>query len=396
MNKVNIHQVAEAAETSICTVSKVMNNQPGISEKTRRQVIEAAKALGYRSAAGGSRTIAVIVGNRRMDAYQTEVMNALLPVFSTGGYHLEILLEKDLDILTERAIAGAIAPLGSLWLIRRWQAFSALPMVSINGPGMPSAGIHSVSADSVSAIQLATERLWRSGHRKIGFISPASRLSEEKLFTRRYPAYCDEMKKRGILNPEQFAAFDRDGGIKNGIGKLLDSGCTAAICVDGTFGIVAAKILKELGRNIPEDFSLVSWESPRISEYLSVPQTTCEIDYSGIAVKTFKVLDALIRRRKVPENSLVPFRLIERESVTIPHKPAGLIFTSELCERIYNMLQECEMSRHELAKRLGMTANSGHLLRQLSDMRKTGRIEFTIPDRPRSRRQKLRICRNDP
>ncbi len=396
MEKVNIHQVAEAAGTSTCTVSKVMNNQSGISDETRRRVINAANRLGYRSVTGGNRTIAVIVGNGRMDAYQTEVVNALLPIFSAGGYHLEIVLEEDMDILNERAVAGAIAPLGRLQLVRHWQAFSALPMVSINGPGLPHAGIYSVSADTSSAIQLATERLWRSGHRKIGFISPTQREYEERMFTRRYPAYCDEMRRRGIPNPERLATFAQDDAIKPGISRLLDCGCTAAICVDGTFGIVAAKTLRELGRRIPEDFSLISWESPRISEYLSVPQTTCEIDYSGIAVKTFEILDASIRGRKVLEGALLPFRLIERESVGAPPEPAGQLFTSEIHQRIYSALTEGEMSRHELAEKLGMNANSGHLLRQISNMRKTGRIEFSIPDHPRSRQQKLRICRNEP
>src|SRR3954447_26223744 len=46
--RVTIGDVARASQTSVSTVSLVLRSKPGIGLDTRRRVLEAARALGYR------------------------------------------------------------------------------------------------------------------------------------------------------------------------------------------------------------------------------------------------------------------------------------------------------------------------------------------------------------
>src|SRR5690348_18376381 len=48
MKRANISDVARAAKTSRKTVSRVLNNEPNVSESTRQQVLDAMAALKYR------------------------------------------------------------------------------------------------------------------------------------------------------------------------------------------------------------------------------------------------------------------------------------------------------------------------------------------------------------
>ena len=43
----NIYDVSEKAQVSIATVSRVLNGNPNVSDKTRTRVLEVMKELGY-------------------------------------------------------------------------------------------------------------------------------------------------------------------------------------------------------------------------------------------------------------------------------------------------------------------------------------------------------------
>ena len=51
---IKLADIARYAGTSASTVSRVLNNQPGISEATRAIVLEALRAIGYNPEATGS------------------------------------------------------------------------------------------------------------------------------------------------------------------------------------------------------------------------------------------------------------------------------------------------------------------------------------------------------
>ena len=390
MKQANIRDIAKAAGTSPATVSRTLNNSLAVLPETRQRVIKALQKTGYRFGWGcKSRTIGILIGDSPfVDPYQSEMLTELNKVFSEAACRLEIISARDLDLLNERVIAGAIGLLCSFSLEKRWAAQTALPLVRINGPGLKNSNVRSVGGDGYAAAKLCIERLWRAGHRRIAFLSDLSPRGEMNLFTRRYKGFLDELRKRGIPSPELYAALE---GSRDGIKRVLEAGCTAGICVNGAYGPKAAKTLLQLGRRIPEDFSLISWEYPGISEFMSPAHTTCAPDYREMARQAFSLLMDMIEGKDCPEQRLVPFKMIERESVAAPKTPVAKIHCKSLQARIVKALKKGPRTRKELAEELGVSTGNGNFLRQVIALRKTGAVHFTIPKKPRSKEQKLAL-----
>ena len=59
--------------------------------------------------------------------------------------------------------------------------------------------------------------------------------------------------------------------------------------------------------------------------------------------------------------------------------------------RIISFVSSQPRSRPEIADHLGLKSRSGHLYKSIDHMRYLEFIELTIPDKPQSRNQKMRI-----
>jgi ATP-dependent DNA helicase RecG len=65
---------------------------------------------------------------------------------------------------------------------------------------------------------------------------------------------------------------------------------------------------------------------------------------------------------------------------------------SETAEKILVLLAKQPLSRPELNSALGIgSSRAGHFLRATEQLRQLGLIELTIPSKPQSKNQKLRI-----
>ena len=99
------------------------------------------------------------------------------------------------------------------------------------------------------------------------------------------------------------------------IGKLLKLGIDGLFCPGGNAGIIAAYVLSLYNRRIPEDISLVASERSMYSRYAIPPQTTITQDYAAQAKAVADLLDARRRGIAFPRHTVIPYRLIERDSV---------------------------------------------------------------------------------
>ncbi len=69
-------------------------------------------------------------------------------------------------------------------------------------------------------------------------------------------------------------------------------------------------------------------------------------------------------------------------------------FSGDLKSRILNLLANAPMSRSELSKKLGQKEVSGQLKKVSRDLLTNKMIEFTLPDTPRSPKQKFQLTEN--
>jgi LacI family transcriptional regulator len=310
----SIFDVARAAGVSIGTVSRVFNDKPDVAEATRALVLETAKRVDYRPRVSRRRvTVGLIIDDierANQVGFVSDAVSTLTKHMALRGALLEIISMRDLDVLYRNYVRGAIVILlspdsGPLENIRN------LPLLFINnqveGPR------HSfVASDHAQGARIAVRHLLQLGHRRIGFLEVRSDLwgSRERL-----RGYREAFAAAGLKPPANLARFCEQGPAYGALVSLLAEKPTALlVCGEDLSLEVNRLLLHELDVRIPRDLSVITFETPLVSELLSPPQTTvCQPweDMGRLAVDN--ILD-LIKGRRDPVRLLLPNRLIERRS----------------------------------------------------------------------------------
>ncbi|MGE5748435.1 MAG: LacI family DNA-binding transcriptional regulator, partial [Gemmatimonas sp.] len=184
LKRVTTHDVAKRAGVSQPTVSLVLsrNANARVSAETRARVLEAAQELGYvpnvvaRSLVRNrSYAIGVIVPDLR-NPFFAEVVSGAERVVSEAGYavllcetreiprdrHIQALLERQVDGMMMDAIGASSLPEAMV---------AGVNLVLIDEPPDRWPG---VASDAIGAGRLAAEHLLSLGHRRFGFIGPAT------------------------------------------------------------------------------------------------------------------------------------------------------------------------------------------------------------------------------
>ncbi|MFF0725589.1 LacI family DNA-binding transcriptional regulator [Streptomyces sp. NPDC004134] len=179
-----MRDVANRAGVSTMTVSRVLKDDARVSEETRRRVLAAVDALGYRLNAtarslrlGGSGMIGLIVTNLANPFYsrlalgvqEVASQHGLSMLLSNTGEQLD--RERGLvEDLASRQVAGMIVvPAGGSHSHLTPAALRDMPVVLASRPpsGMEA---DCVLVDDFGGARDATARLLAAGHRRIGFL----------------------------------------------------------------------------------------------------------------------------------------------------------------------------------------------------------------------------------
>lgn len=189
---VTMVDIARLVGVSQSTVSRILNNSPvawPVSEKTREQIVAAAKELGYRPnplarALRGARTM--LIGAIVRDVTDPFFMTAIDSVATAAkerGYsvvlgHAQARADEALALaaVLESRHCDAILLLGDF----RQQPLliddlknGAIPVVAL-WHGSQSHGFHSVNVDNDAGIRFALDHLTGLGHSRVAFVGGAS------------------------------------------------------------------------------------------------------------------------------------------------------------------------------------------------------------------------------
>jgi LacI family transcriptional regulator len=131
-------------------------------------------------------------------------------------------------------------------------------------------GVASFCADNDRALSLVVEHLVGLGHQRIAyFIDPISVKSVEGIA--RYEALCRAASKRNLPAPDQVVLslqpelFDQY--------KTVDRPHTAIVCFSDELAIAVLKMAASRGVRVPEDISVVGFDSSPLCE-TSTPKLT--------------------------------------------------------------------------------------------------------------------------
>ena len=268
MSSPTIKEVALKSGVGIGTVSRVLNNSPQISEKTREKVLEAIKELNYVPNVAGKRlsqnrsyVIAVIVPVIDHPFF-AKLIAGLELAADKRGYSLLVVssqhrIEKEHDILTRLAQKQADGALFVTHYEHQESEFENLAIVSIDrhlGKDIPI-----VTSNNYEATKQGVEHLIEKGAKRIAFLgTKPNQASEVSL---REQAYLDVMKAHH-LEPLVINENVEHGQEKGLVDKLLNNNQK----VDGVFvsGCTLASILyleaRKKGIKIPEELQIVSYD----------------------------------------------------------------------------------------------------------------------------------------
>ena len=291
--RIRLHEIAERSGVSISTVSRVLNEQPGVSQHARRQVLTAVDVLGYDRPVRLRPRATGLVG-----LVMPELEN---PFFPRLAHHLETSLarlglspvlcsqtlggvhEDDyVAILLEHSVTGIVFVSGVHALVdsdpARYQRLLdlGLPIVLVNGA---LAGLEApiVSTDDVAAIDLAVQHLEHMGHRRIGAALGQMRYLPSQ---RKRRAFLDALSRHGLLPDDLDAAhlvesttYSVEGG-QQAAERLLDRGVTGIVCGSDVMALGVVRSARRRGLRVPEDLSVVGSDDSQMMEFADPPLTT--------------------------------------------------------------------------------------------------------------------------
>ena len=304
-----ILDVAAEAKVSKSTVSLVLQGSDLIRDETAERVREAARKLGYvynRRAAElrrkSSNTIGVVI-NDLMNPFFAEVLVGLERKLVDAGYTVlmahtsEDLARQEKVLLTMRehhaagiALCPALGTPASLTrLVKSW-GIPLVVMVRTLGSG----SYDFAGSDNARGVQLATEHLLASGHRRIGFLGGRS----GPVMDQRLHGYKAALAGAGIAFDEQLviaASPTRAGGHEamKALWGVLPA-VRAAVCYNDLTAFGALSALGERGLRAGHDFSLMGFDNVLDAALSNPPLSTVDIRPSELGEQAAAILLARI------------------------------------------------------------------------------------------------------
>lgn len=345
----SIREVAQEANVSLSTVSKVLNAKPNakFSAATRERVFAAAKRVGYHPNA-----IARGLARKRMDtvglvmAYnQTSVTSdTYLGACLDGILQVSKLRRQKTVLFTEDSWDDALRHLpsycdghcdGLLLIIPRMdseiipalEARGTTPFVLV-GDSRESETLITVDVDNVTAAEEAVAHLIGLGHRRIAafcgnrdFRSNAQRLEGYR-----------RAHARADLPIEANAFFEGEYWPSHGYEnarKLFsrfpkrEGRPTAVFCFNDSIARGACDAFVEMGVRIPGELSIVSIDDSAHATSRAPYLTTMRQDIRRVGERAAEVLLARINREIAPgHRAWLPAELVVRETTGPPGRMA--------------------------------------------------------------------------
>lgn len=335
---VTLQDIAKAAGVSVASVSKVLNNRPGVGDESRRRIIGIADQMGYQartsrgqSSAAIERVTIITAGEYYSNSqFYADVIRGILDAASSQAVSVDVRLiarylpEADADIekILKESVSGAFLLVGLDYpeIIERIVA-SGFPAIIVNGADR-SMRISSVTPDNRSAGWLATCRLLAAGHRRVMHVTLPHRTS----LVRRMDGFRDALEEAGLgfdrardvldLGKEGILEYQSALAIKRALNDGRLDGVTAFFCSSDLVALGVVEGLKEAGFAIPEAFSVVGIDDVAIALYSRPPLTTIRIDRLELGRVGFLMLQQKISDPSIGVRHVdIGVELIERSTI---------------------------------------------------------------------------------
>ena len=331
--KITIQDVAEKANVSVATVSRVMNGNYPVKAETRETVLKVIKELNYipnmqarELTKQKSTTIGVVVPSIN-NMFFTELVYGIENELKTNS--LSIILactngdsdeeQKCVNNLISRNVSGIIvAGPGTENIKAKFydNISHKIPLVFINSEYMDS-NISYVSNDEASGAKIALNYLLDNNHKDILFVRGKDSYSydiKEKIYKEIMAKNFDSSKIINIGNGNTSDTVDNTMNIFLDI--LNNSSSTAVFACNDLMAVGVLNACKKLGIKVPNEISIIGYDNNPLSKFVEPKLTTMDQNMFFLGANAAQLLvekidcDNKFSKRIILNNSLV-----ERETV---------------------------------------------------------------------------------
>jgi DNA-binding LacI/PurR family transcriptional regulator len=315
-----LSDVARKVGVSEATVSRVLNDKPGVSQATRDAVLTALDVLGYErpSKLRGER-------GRLVGLVLPELVNPIFPALAEvlGGALAQqgftpvlctrtaggITEGEYIDLLLGQHVSGVIFA-GGHYAERdadhshyhRLEEIG-VPVVLINA-AIESLRFPRVSCDELIAMKQAIGHVLSLGHRQIGLLlGPKAHMpSEGKLAAAERLAAQAGVRIDGNLVAHSQYALEAGQASTN---RLLEAGATAIVCASDPLALGAIRAVRRAELQVPRDVSVVGYDDSALMNSTDPPLTTVRQPIEPMGRAAVDLLAHQIAGHEVPTDELL-------------------------------------------------------------------------------------------
>ena len=329
----NIYDIAKLADVSIATVSRVVNNSPKVSAKTKEKVLAIMKENEYTPNAfarglglGTMKTVGIICPDIS-DIYMAKAVSYLESNLHDHGYdcilgcsgfkqkekesYVKLLLSKKIDtlILVGSTYAGSGRDESDTDYIREAAEQASVFMINAKVAGD---NIYCTYADDFQATYEVTKAYLRRGKEKILFMYDSESFSARQ----KLAGYEAALQDAGcpVLGNLKFKTKNDIEYTKNMLleyNKVLDF--DSVLATDDGIAVGAVKYAKIKGLSIPDELSITGYNNS-ILALCSDPELTSVDSKLGVMCRKTveRMIDLLENEAQIEKNVCVPCEIIRR------------------------------------------------------------------------------------
>lgn len=327
----SIKDVAREAGVSIATVSRVLNDIDVVNEDTKKKVLDAIKKLGYRPN----------IVARSLKTQKTKTIGILVPDISSGFYpeivrgaedvaniydYNVILCNSDFDsekekeylrVLKEKMVDGVIYMSSSLQdeildIINELDLKTVLVETNDKEGTLPS-----VTIDNIKATYEATNYLLNKDLKNIAFAGVKK--DTMNAWGDRYIGYENALTDKSMKIDEELV-FTGNLKVKTGYDAVekfesLNKKYDAVVCASDEIAMGVINGLREHGKNVPEDVSVIGFNDNAVASVFYPKITTINQPSYDMGSVAMRMLIKLLNKKEIDEAQYVlDYSLVERDS----------------------------------------------------------------------------------
>lgn len=331
--QVTANDVAKMAGVSPSTVSRVISNNPRISEPTRRKVLKCMEELGYYPNANArslaikkTGTVGIIIPTTSEDYFSNpffaESLRGIIRGASKSGYDLLLSTntEKGEELkITKKFVRGSKVD-GIILMTSKVDDECIEYLKNIDFPfsiigSTDDEEINQVDNDNALAAYELTKHLIEIGRKRIAMIVGDINLVVSK---KRIKGYKKALSEANIDFDENLlfsGSFDEKTGYDYGVKiSKINPLPDGLIVADDLVAFGAVKAFEDLEINIPKDIAVASFNNSVLAKHSNIPLTSVDINAFELGREAMNLLVDAIEDEVRGEKITIPYNIYKRAS----------------------------------------------------------------------------------